>query len=560
MSVLRIAVRPGVYQDSVVLLQLQAGLAGLPGIEDAGVVMGTAANLALLDASGLWDGETPPTKNDDLVVAVRAVSSEAAAAALDQVDERLRRKAQAEISDYRPRSLTAAFQQRPSTRWVLVSVPGRYAAGVAREALAHGRHVFLFSDNVPLEDELSLKQEARRRGLLVMGPDCGTAIVNGVGLGFANRVRRGAIGLIGASGTGLQAVSSHIHQEGAGISQALGTGGRDLSATVGGITALQSLALLRDDPETRAIVLISKPPAPEVASRLLAAALHTGKPVVACLLGYSTPLRRVGNLYFAAGLQEAAELALSLQEIDTEPFSTQPGFLRGLFSGGTLSYEALLALRSFYFPMVSNVTLAGIDSPADPSRSQGHAILDLGADEYTIGRPHPMIDLDLLRRRFRQEAADPEVGTILFDLVLGDGAHPDPAGELVPLLKETRELRPELALVAVVVGTDEDPQSRSNQIARLEEAGALVFTDVVAAAAHVARSAPPPALRASLPIVPLTRDGTVVAINVGLERFADSLRAQGAEALHLDWRPPAGGDERLQAILARMKSRPGEKP
>lgn len=560
MSVLRIAVRPGVYQDSVVLLQLQAGLAGLPGVEDAGVVMGTAANLALLAASGLWEGDTPATKNDDLVVAVRAASAETAAAALEQVDERLRRKAQAEISDYRPRSLTAAFQQRPSARWVLVSVPGRYAAGVAREALEHGRHVFLFSDNVPLEDELSLKEEARRRGLLLMGPDCGTAIVGGTGLGFANRVRSGAVGIVAASGTGLQAVVSQLDAAGAGVSMALGTGGRDLSSKVGGITALQSLALLRDDPATRAIVLISKPPAPEVASRLLAAALHLGKPVVACLLGYSTPLRRVGALHFATGLQEAAELALSLQEIDAKPLPTQPGFLRGLFSGGTLSYEALLALRSFYFPLVSNVTLAGIDSPADPSRSQGHAILDLGADEYTVGRPHPMIDLDLLRRRFRQEAADPEVGTILFDLVLGDGAHPDPAGELVPLLQEIRERRPELALVAVVVGTEEDPQSRSNQIARLEEAGALVFTDVVAAAAHIARSAPPPSLPESLAVAPLTEEGSFAAVNVGLERFADSLRAQGAEALHLDWRPPAGGDERLQAILARMKSRSGEEP
>jgi FdrA protein len=203
------------------------------------------------------------------------------------------------------------------------------------------------------------------------------------------------------------------------------------------------------------------------------------------------------------------------------------------------------------------VTLAGIEPPDDPARSRGNVILDLGADEYTVGRPHPMIDLDLLRRRFRQEAADPEVGTILFDLVLGDGAHPDPAGELVPLLTETRERRPELALVAVVVGTEEDPQSRSNQIARLEEAGALVFTDVVAAAAHLARSAPLPALPEFPSVVPLTADGQFTAINVGLERFSDSLRAQGAEALHLDWRPPAGGDDRLQAILDRMKSRPG---
>ncbi|HEX6863379.1 MAG TPA: hypothetical protein VF414_11215, partial [Thermoanaerobaculia bacterium] len=269
----RCAVRAGAYYDSIVLMQLQRALAALPGVLDAGVVMATPANRDLLAASGLLPGEEVAAGPDDLLIAVQAESAAAAGEALARVDALLAvRRAGASGQEFRPRSLASAFKQLPEARWVLVSVPGRHAAAVAGEALDAGRNVFLYSDNVSLADELALKQKARSRGLLVMGPDCGTAIVGGTGLGFSNRTQRGRIGLIGASGTGLQAVVSHLHARGAGISQAIGVGGRDLSAEVGGITAAQALDLLARDPETEVIVLISKPPAPEVARRLIALA------------------------------------------------------------------------------------------------------------------------------------------------------------------------------------------------------------------------------------------------------------------------------------------------
>jgi FdrA protein len=213
---------------------------------------------------------------------------------------------------FRPRSLDSAAKALPAANWVLVSVPGRYAAGVARDALNLGKHVFLYSDNVSLDDEAALKQQAQEKGLLVMGPDCGTAVINGVGLGFANRVRRGSIGVVAASGTGLQAVSSHIHQLGGGVSQAIGAGGRDLSPAVGGATTRQGLDVLARDEETAVIVLISKPPAPEVAAQLLAAAQAVGKPVVVNFIGYPPPARQLGNLYFAAHAWETAVLAVEL--------------------------------------------------------------------------------------------------------------------------------------------------------------------------------------------------------------------------------------------------------
>ena len=495
---------------------------------------------------------------------------------------------------------------------MLISVPGRWAAGVAREALAlppHGRHVFLYSDNVPLAEEVALKREARERGLLVMGPDCGTAIVAGAGLGFANRVRRGSIGLVGASGTGLQAIASRVHALGGGISHALGTGGRDLSAEVGGATALAALDLLARDPETRVIVLVSKPPAPAVAAVVLAAARATGKPVVVDFLGYPPPGRRLGNLHFAVSLGEAAELAVELAvglagepkiagsepgpavEIDSgrdqrpggagsgagESAAAEPGigarkYLRALFAGGTLASEAVLGLRPFLSPLAANLSFPGVTPLADPATSVGHTVVDLGADELTVGRPHPMIDPRAAAERLRREAADPEVAAILFDVVLGDGAHPDPAGELAPAVAAARGGGDGPAVAAVIVGTDEDPQDLAAQRERLEAAGARVFTELPAAIAWAVDgltgedgSPRPPAATLSQSLggattgpavpVPLTAlAGPLAAINVGLASFAEALEAQGVRAIHVDWRPPAGGDERLAALLAKMKS------
>ncbi len=557
-------VRPGAYADSIVLMQLQGALAKLPGVLDAGVVMGTPANLDLLAANGLLADELAGVRPDDLVLVVRAESAAAAAAALAEADGLMERPGATAGDEFRPRSLASAAKLMPEAGWVLVSVPGRYAAVVAREALALGRHVFLYSDNVSLEDERALKQTAGAEGLLVLGPDCGTAAVGGVGLGFANRTRRGGIGLVGASGTGLQAVAARIHAAGGGVSHVIGTGGRDLAAEIGGVTARQGLDLLARDPETAAIVLVSKPPAPAVATRVLAAARAAGKPVVVCFLGQPPPARRLGSLWFAAGLTEAADLALERAQERALEASAEGdggvaaaggrGALRGLFAGGTLAYEALRTLSAVVSPLASNVSFPGVEPLPDPSRSRGHTVLDLGADAFTVGRPHPMIDQDLRLRRLRREAADPETGLIVLDVVLGEGAHADPAAELGPAISGALAGRDDLEIAALVVGTDEDPQDLAAQRERLEAAGARVFGDLAAGLAWIAERLRPEAPEPLLP-VPLEALAPPAAINVGLESFYASLVGQGARAIHVDWRPPAGGDERLQAILERMKDR-----
>lgn len=553
-------IRRGAYYDSVVLMQLQRALAALPGVDEAGVVMGTAANKELLAESDLLGAEARDAAAEDLIIAVRAGEVEAAQAALDQVDALLVRKSTVGDDEYRPKTLAAALQTLPNARWALVSTPGRYAAGVARDALAHGLNVFLYSDNVSVEDEVALKRQAAAKGLLVMGPDCGTAIVNGVGLGFANRVRRGSIGIVGASGTGLQYVTSRTHERGAGITHALGTGGRDLSDAVGATTALQALDLLRRDPETRVIVIISKPPSAAVAQRLLNAARATGKSTVIHFIGYQSGRTDPGDLLFANSLDECAELAVMLAESTGDPTTEAPsyrrtGYLRGLFSGGTLAYEAQILLRDHLADIWSNAPLDKALKLANSLHSEGHSILDLGEDEFTVGRLHPMLDNDLRIKRLLQEAADPTCGAILLDVVLGYGAHPDPAAELAPAIQRAKQIAVEmgrdLPVVVLLVGTDEDPQDWDRQRELLAEAGALVYSRSNNAILAAAEFVTPGAIAALVPLAAIHEPLT--AINIGLESFADALNAQGAAHVHVEWKPPAAGNERLMGILQRMK-------
>jgi FdrA protein len=556
-------------------MQLQRSLASLPGILDAGVVMGTEANKEILAQTGLLTPEAQRAAADDLVIVIRADEDTAAEAALSQVDELLSRRRSQLEQDYLPKSLESAAQHLPSAQWVLISVPGRYAADVARQALRLGKHVFLYSDNVSVDDEVSLKRTAAEKGLLVMGPDCGTAIVNGVGLGFANQVRRGPVGLVAASGTGLQQASSRIHQLGAGITHALGTGGRDLSEAVGAITARQGLDLLSRDPDTQVIVLISKPPAREVADTLLDAARTAGKPVVVDFIGYAPASRQVENLYFATTFDETAEMAVQLAtdhqapEAQAEALSPKPDafargqqYLRGLFSGGTLATEALLLLQDYLPVVYSNIPLKQEHRLANSLVSQEHTIVDLGEDEFTVGRLHPMMDNDLRLRRLQQEAEDPEVAVILLDVVLGHGAHPNPASELAPAIARARadagSAGRTLQVIAVVVGTDEDPQDLEGQIRQLKEAGARVETSnhaAVRTAGRLLRNlAPAPSLWHPKPVDLSMLQQPLAAINVGLESFTESLKQQGAAVIQVDWQPPAGGDERLMAILQRMRA------
>lgn len=582
-------IRRSAYFDSVALMLAQREARELPGVEEVGVVMATEANKVLLRESGLDFPDLAGAGPDDLAIAARAATVAQAEAAIAHAQEALtRRRAAGPSEAYRPRTIASARTQLPDAALALISVPGRFARSVALEAIEAGLHVLLFSDNVPIEHEIELKARSRERGLLLMGPDCGTAIIGGAALGFANHVRTGRIGLVGAAGTGLQEVTSLIHRYGGGITHAIGTGSHDLSSAVGGVTMLQGIRALALDPATVVVVLVSKPPSPEVAGRVLAAARACGKPVVVAFVG--AEVRDDGPLHGAATLEEAARRAVrlahgidpgepALRALPAQEAGRLAGgqrYVRGLYSGGTLCYEALVLLRSRVGPIWSNTPLTPSEALDPVTRSREHTIIDMGADEFTQGRLHPMLDPTLRLQRLRQEAADPETGVILLDVVLGYAAHPDPAGALAPVIREIREQARAagryLAVVGSVCGTDDDPQQAAVQRERLTDAGMLVEESNVravrlaglvakgrggrAAAGEPAVLRPaesPPAWPEVGPISALLERRPAV-INVGLELFAESLQAQSVPVVSVDWRPPAGGKQRLIDLLDKLEA------
>jgi FdrA protein len=470
-------VRRGFYMDSAALMRLSQTIAALPGIAQAALMIGSPSNKHLMATAGLLGETAEGAGPNDLIIAVRAMNEAAGAAALAEAEALLDRPGAttSEAGAYRPRSLAAALDVLPGANLALISVPGEFAAEEARKALRANLNVMVFSDNVPLADEKALKREARERGLLMMGPDCGTALIAGAPLGFANAVPRGDIGIVAASGTGLQEVACLIARAGSGISHAIGVGGRDLDAEIGGIASLMAIDALDADPATRAIIIVSKPPADAVARRVLERVGRSAKPFIICFLGFETSnLPR--NARAAATLRDAAELALGARRKAASPPAypaLAPGrrWIRGLYSGGTLCAEAQIVLRRAGVPSHSNAPIPG--GAALPSgAADGHRLIDLGADEYTRGRPHAIIDPAMRRPHLTQALADPSAAVILLDVVLGYGAHHDPAAAIVEAMAGAPAERP--IVIASLCGTDGDKQGYAAQRARLQNAGVAV--------------------------------------------------------------------------------------
>jgi FdrA protein len=489
MSVVLNRVRRGFYVDSVSLMRIAQGLQAMPGVEEAGLMIGTPSNRGLLREAGVLDALGEAAGPGDLVIAVRAATGAAAEAALAAaaaaIDARHRSGAATPGSTGRRplRSLRSARAAMPEATLALISVPGDFAAAEAMKALAAGLDVMVFSDNVPLADEIALKRQARAAGRLIMGPDCGTAIIAGVPLGFANVVPLGPIGIVGASGTGIQEVSSLIARAGGGISHAIGTGGRDLESEVGGITTLMAIDLLDADPATRHIVLVSKPPAADVARAVLARVALSPKPFTVCFLG-AGGLSLPANARPATTLEAAAAAALGRPVGGEAPLHLAQAasggrLMRGLFAGGTLCAEAQIVALEAGVRVASNVPVPGA-APIEGDTGAGHTLLDLGDDAYTRGRPHPMLEPAVRDGPLAMALADPRVGVVLLDVVLGTGAHRDPAGHLVRVLAAAAARRPHV--VASVTGTDGDPQGLSATIAALREAGIVVAPSNAAAA------------------------------------------------------------------------------
>lgn len=571
-------IKENAYQDSVVLMLLTNKISTMDGVNRVSIMMGTPANKDIMGGSGLRTPELEKASANDLAIVLDTEDASIIDGVLVEVDEFLTSQATSdnEVADETVRTWDKAMKMGADANLALLSIPGTYAALEAEKALDEGLNAFIFSDNMTIEDELHLKQKAHEKGLLVMGPDCGTGIINGVPMAFTNIVRPGKIGIVGASGTGIQEVSTIIDKLGAGVTNAIGTGGRDLSEKIGGITMLDSIAALEKDPQTEVIVVISKPPAKVVRDKVVALLREVSKPVVAIFLG-EKPTHHEKNLYFAYTLEEAAKLAVdvlngkevtALDESITIPeVSLQPNqkHLKGYYSGGTLASEAGMLIADALQLKDGLIKQDGFVLKTD-----GNEIIDLGDDMYTQGKPHPMIDPEKRIEMIQQAADDETTAIILLDVVLGYGAHDDMATALAPTIKETiakaQAKGRELIVIGTVVGTTSDPQNFFHQKQLLEEAGVLVcdsnnqavrtalgilglkINDSHKEIKTIEKETTSEENTPSERVLDMLSEKPYV-INLGLKSFSDAIRETGGKALQFNWKPVAGGDLKLQKVL-----------
>ncbi|MEE6671439.1 acyl-CoA synthetase FdrA [Limosilactobacillus fermentum] len=565
------------YHDSIVLMLLTNHLKEIAGVNNVQVMMGTPANKDIFKTGGLATPELDQATPNDMVVVVdvddEALIDQVVAESKNYLEEQSQAK-EDEGTTERVRTWDKALEVGKDAPLALISIPGVYAAPEIERALDAGKHVFCFSDNVSIEDEARLKKLAHEKGLLLMGPDCGTGVANGIPLAFANRTRRGEIGIVGASGTGIQEVATTIHKLGGGVTNAIGTGGRDLKAAVDGTTLKDGVALLDQDPSVKVIVVISKPPAKEVRDSVMDLLRAAHKPVVVVFMG-ERPDHHEEGLYQAYTLEETAHLAVDLlngqqptavaEELPVPDVKWAEGQknIKAYYSGGTLAYEAAT--------MINDTVGLNAESGVDGAilNQDGYEVLDLGDDVYTQGRPHPMIDATVRKQMMTDAGQDPETAVILIDDVLGYGTHDDMAGELAPTIKkviaDAKAQGRELPVVATIVGTDLDIQDYAGQKKALEEAGAVVCQSnaqavkvALALIGHPVEEVvkdvePKKATNVTMPEVPeslrklLTVDRFV---NIGVESFAKAIDENGGRAVQFDWQPIAGGNVELQRALA----------
>ena len=582
---LKTIVKKGSYHDSVVLMLLTNQISALEGVKKASIMMATPANKDIFKQSGLDTQELMEATANDMVV-VADVEDDSL---LDQIMETAEEffKKQSTVSagkqEESVKSWDKALEKLPDANLAVISIPGMYAALEADRALDEGMNVFMFSDNVTLEDEVALKNKAHEKGLSVMGPDCGTGIIQSVPIAFTNKVAPGSIGIIGASGTGIQELTTIIDRLGEGVNNAIGTGGRDLSTAVGGITMMDMIDAMEKDDTVKVLIVISKPPAKEVREKISARLSNFTKPVITLFLG-EKPEYHEENFYHTYTLDETARLAVSLVRGETIPEATadvdssafykaeDQKTIKAYYSGGTLANEAAMLIKD-----AMNCEIPPEDIEGYMLQLNGNVVIDLGDDAYTKGKPHPMID-PAKRIECMQEAVDDEsTGAILFDIMLGYGSHEDMAGALIPTIEELKAKAAaagrKVFFVATVCGTRKDFQGYDEAVKKLKDAGVIVCENNKLAVRTAIQAV---GLDFEEPVKEIREKKTIAAekaepseklmqllsqkpkiINVGLKSFAEVAEDFGCEVVQYDWMPPAGGDVRLIKTLNFLRNYEG---
>jgi len=497
-------IRKNQYYDSVFLMGVNKRLSDSAGVQQTAVLMGSEKNKELLANIGFHDPLIDSAQPNDLIVAVIAESQLVVDGVLVDLDQALHRMEKSAPSAAN-RTFEDGLAQKPEANLAVISIPGEYVYREARKIIDAGLNAFIFSSNVDAEDELKLKIAAFEKNLLVMGPDCGTSLIGGIGIGFANAVRRGAVGVIGASGTGLQEFTCQVHNAGSGISHAIGTGTNDVSDAIGGLTTFAALDALEVDNYTNLIVFVSKPPGKQTLTKLVERLRKSQKPVVCCFLGVDDLPSDSTRLHFVQTIDEAVRWAIHPEDDETLPseplftpeelewvenerlrWSQEQKYLRGIFAGGTFCYQSQQILRNAGVEVYSNAPLDPKFTLDHPDQSRGHTFVDMGDEYYTLGKPHPMIDGTLRRQRILAECLDPQVAILFLDFILGYNASSDPVGELYDAITKSRQEAVDqgrhLTFVASLCGTEEDPQDLNLQANMLIEQGVYVFNSNARAA------------------------------------------------------------------------------
>jgi len=502
-------VKENTYNDSMKLMKLQNDLGSIEGVTNCGVAMGTPENIKQFRKAGLISDESSDLEKispNDLWITVEYSTTDALSVIEEKIENHFNRKISEDKSEddveFTPKTIASAVRRLPSANLAFISVPGRYAVIEAIEAINKGLSVFMFSDNVSLEEEIKMKTLAEKRKVLVMGPDCGTAIIAGAPLGFSNVVRRGKISIIAASGTGLQEICCTIHKMGGGVAQAIGTGGRDLSSEVGGKTFSRALEALSQEDDTEVIILASKHADGDVIERIVRRAAKTKKKIVTCFIGSEKPVEDIENgVFSASGFEHAAAVSVALSKSESLPepptkhtlqiemrhtidaevgrFSKQQKYVRAFFTGGSFSDQALQIFPDYLESISVYPHQDGFLKLVDPDASQGNCIVDLGDDYFTHGRLHPIIDPSQRMDRLKREMNDFSIRVILLDVMLGYGAHPDPAGLLAPIILEGKKKFEEkgqyLSVIVNICGTEKDVQNLDEQKEKISRTGAIVL-------------------------------------------------------------------------------------
>lgn len=497
-------IKKGVYYDSVTLMIVSKNINKIDGVIDSSIVMGTNENKSILKVAGLYNDSFDEASDSEMLIAIKAEQNSNIEAILKSIDYELNNIQKKDNNNQKrnPKSIESAIKQNSDLNFSLISIAGKYAVKEAMKSLENNMHTMIFSDNISIEDELKLKIYAKEKGLMVMGPDCGTAIINGVPLAFANVVNKGDIGIVAASGTGLQEVSTIISNLGAGISQAIGTGGRDVKNEIGGIMFIEAMKALNNDEDTNVIVLVSKPPHESVLVKISQEIAKISKPVIAIFIGADNETLKISGAIPASNLEEAAIIAVNKsKKIDSEEAlkliakrndsikieainisnNCKGKYLRGLFSGGTLCDESQLLLKNIIGQTYSNTPIKGNIELNDVWKSEENTIIDLGDDIFTAGKPHPMIDYSLRCNKLIEESQDKDVAVILLDIVLGYGSNLNPLDDLIPAIKKAKTINNNICFITSITGTPNDPQNKIIIKNELEKLGVIVKSSNVEA-------------------------------------------------------------------------------